>query len=155
MTRGGSQLGSMAPIEASAPTHVVDAVRAHYERCVQRPMPVQSVLFELMALGLVAFAGMIGGCAAESPPRGLEETCIKACTVQASHCSPHECGRGCNFVLDRLAEKEGGRVIACVAAATRGCDDGIWAGCAVRIGPHADGGPPAPPGPPGQDDRAE
>ncbi|MDP9151336.1 MAG: hypothetical protein M3O36_15550, partial [Myxococcota bacterium] len=72
-------------------------------------MPAQRLLFERVALGLLPLAGAfaaLGGCAAESPPRGLEETCTKACSVQAVQCSTHECGRGCNFVIDRLAEKE-------------------------------------------------
>jgi hypothetical protein len=51
-------------------------------------------------------------------------------------------------VLDRLAENEGGRVLACVARAqqrAKACGDRQWSFCATRIGPHADGGPPAPP----------
>ena len=39
-------------------------------------------------------------------------------------------------------------VIACVARNPRRCTDVVWADCAARIGPHADGGPPAPPPPP-------
>jgi hypothetical protein len=46
--------------------------------------------------------------------------------------------------VDRLVEGEGNRVLACIEASTDSCGDQAWARCAVRIGPHADGGPPAP-----------
>jgi hypothetical protein len=58
------------------------------------------------------------------------------------------------LVLDRLAEKEGRNVLACVAKARPACDDRAWAACAARIGEHADGGPPAPP-PPSSDETFE
>jgi hypothetical protein len=90
---------------------------------------------------------VLPGCQAEAPPQGLEATCAKACEVHAQQCSSHQCGRGCNLVLDRLAQDEGNHVIDCVARAGRACDDHAWAACATRIGPHADGGPPAPPPP--------
>jgi hypothetical protein len=83
----------------------------------------------------------------DSTPRGPEESCTKACASRAAQCSQEDCSRGCNSVIDRLVEKEGGNVIACVANAGPRCDDRIWAGCATRVGPHADGGPPAPPPP--------
>ncbi|MGH7298053.1 MAG: hypothetical protein ACRELB_24145 [Polyangiaceae bacterium] len=92
---------------------------------------------------LIAGAGL-AACQAESPPRGLEATCAKSCEVHASQCSPHQCRRGCNLVLDRLAENEGDHVLACVVSAKSSCDDRAWAHCAVRVGPHADGGPPPP-----------
>lgn len=59
-------------------------------------------------------------------------------------------------MLDRLAEREGGHVVACVAASSSSssaCDDRVWSHCATRIGPHADGGPPPPPAP--SDDEVE
>ncbi|HXN34409.1 MAG TPA: hypothetical protein VN894_21250 [Polyangiaceae bacterium] len=59
------------------------------------------------------------------------------------------------MVLDRLAEKEGGSVLACVAKATPSCDDRAWAACAARVGTHAGGGPPAPPPPPSAEDQEE
>lgn len=96
----------------------------------------------------------LGACQAESPPRGLEETCAKVCSVQAVRCNKRECARGCNLVIDWLAENEGASVIACVGAAKRACDDHTWAACATRIGPHVDGGPPAPAPPPSDDDRS-
>jgi hypothetical protein len=100
----------------------------------------------------------LAGCAAEAPPRGLEATCAKSCEARAPGCSPHECARGCNLVLDRLAENEGGHVLACVArvqAQKNACGDREWARCATRIGPHADGGPPAPPAAPDVEDVTE
>jgi hypothetical protein len=84
-------------------------------------------------------------CNAELPPRGPERTCAKACTERARQCSDSACARGCNLVLDRLVENEGGRVVSCVARGAPRCDDHAWAACAARVGPHADGGPPAPP----------
>ena len=57
-------------------------------------------------------------------------------------------------MLDRLAEGEGDRVIACVAKSSqRACTDRAWAYCAARVGPHADGGPPAPPPPSDAEDE--
>ena len=100
-----------------------------------------------LLLALVVASGL-AGCAAESPPRGIEATCAKACEVKASRCSSHQCRRGCNLVMDRLVENEGETVLACVASAGAACDDRAWARCATRVGPHADGGPPAPPPPP-------
>jgi hypothetical protein len=100
------------------------------------------------ALGAsLVLALSLGSCNAESPPRGPEETCAKACEAHASRCTRHECARGCNLVLDRLAEGEGDNVIACVAGAKGACDDRAWARCATRVGSHADGGPAAPPPP--------
>ena len=51
---------------------------------------------------------------------------------------------GCEFILDRLLEKEGDNVIACVARRSRRCSVVVWADCAAHVGPHADGGPAAP-----------
>ncbi len=103
---------------------------------------------------LVPLLAGAGACQAESPPRGPEQTCAKACEARAKRCSSHECARGCNLVLDRLAEHEGDHVLACVAGGKGACDDHAWARCAARIGPHADGGPPAPP-PPSEDEEEE
>jgi len=90
----------------------------------------------------------------DGPPRGPEETCARACKTRASQCSDTQCWRGCNFVIDRLAQHEDETVLACVASATStsaskpaACDDRTWSRCAVRLGPYADGGPPAPPPP--------
>jgi hypothetical protein len=86
----------------------------------------------------------LAGCNSTSPPSGPEATCAQACEARAPACKSHECDRGCNLILDRLAEGEGDRIIACVAKGTTACNDRAWAHCAARVGPHADGGPPAP-----------
>jgi len=93
----------------------------------------------------VLFLSLLAACRAQSPPRGPEAACAKACEARAGQCGPRECGRGCNLVLDRLVEHEGGRVLACVAKSEGSCADPVWARCAALVGPHADGGPPAPP----------
>jgi hypothetical protein len=114
----------------------VVAIRAsHYGSRVNR--------LALAASSLV----IVSACNSEAPPRGPEETCAKSCEVRANKCTQQECWRGCNLVLDRLAEHEGDRVIACVAAAGAPCSEHAWARCATRVGPHEDGGPPAPPPP--------
>ncbi len=106
----------------------------------------------------------LGACTPETPPTGPELTCVKACETRVDGCSPRDCRRGCNLVVDRLVQHEGDHVLACVARAAAGpvaaneraCGDRAWAHCAIRIGPYADGGPPAPP-PPGDvfDDEGE
>lgn len=103
----------------------------------------------LLGFALVASAGC--GRAFEPSNRPVD-TCIKSCNAKASRqCSESECERGCEFILDRLVEKEGENVLACVIRAPRRCSDVVWADCAARIGVHADGGPPPPP-PPRDDD---
>lgn len=102
------------------------------------------------ALAGVLLAGI--GCHAASPPRGPEQTCAAACSARASQCGDEACARGCNLVLDRLLENEGAGVVACVSRAAPRCDDRTWAACAARVGPHADGGPPAPPEHPATED---
>jgi len=67
--------------------------------------------------------------------------CADECNVQlAATCKPHDCERGCAFVLDRLVENEQATVLACMKPKNT-CDDPTWADCAVRVGPHVDGGP--------------
>jgi hypothetical protein len=82
-----------------------------------------------------------------SPPAGPEATCAKACADRAKNCGRAQCARGCNLILDRLAEHEGAGIVACVARAGGTCDERAWAHCAAWVGVHADGGPPAPPPP--------
>jgi hypothetical protein len=89
----------------------------------------------------------------DSPPGGPEATCFKACTDRATNCRRSQCARGCNLILDRLAEHEGAGVIACVARVSGPCDDRAWAQCGARVGAHADGGPPGPA--PARDDLQE
>ena len=104
-------------------------------------------------LASVTFGAALGvaACrpAASSKPADVVEGCTRACSTRAAkHCSDHDCERGCTFVLDRLVEHEEEPVLRCVAEASGACDDAVWAGCAVRVGTHADGGPPPPPPPP-------
>ena len=99
----------------------------------------------MVAAGALAWVA-VAGCNA-APPPGPEAACADACTARAKQCGDRQCARGCNWVLDRLAENEGDRVLSCVAAAGGACDDRTWARCATRVGPYADGGPPAPPPP--------
>ncbi len=106
-------------------------------------------------LALAASLVLAGACNTASPPRGPEETCARSCEARATKCTERECWRGCNLVLDRLAEHEGDRVVACVAKADASCDDRAGARCAARVGPHADGGPPPPPPPSDIEDPAE
>jgi len=111
--------------------------------CVPPPIAALSVALAL-TLSLA--------CRAVEPTNRPVEGCMQACTKRASRqCSEEECFRGCEFVLDRLVEKETDNVVACVARGTRRCSDVVWAECAAHIGPHADGGPPPPP-PPSEDD---
>ncbi|HEX3769514.1 MAG TPA: hypothetical protein VHV30_01560 [Polyangiaceae bacterium] len=112
-----------------------------------------------LALG-VPLAVALAACNPKGPPRGPEETCVASCLKTATACQEEECWRGCNLILDRLAESEGDTIVACVASATAPapaspCDDRTWARCAVRVGPHADGGPPAPPPPKDWDEDQE
>jgi hypothetical protein len=94
-------------------------------------------------------------CNSTSPPSGPEATCAQACEARSPGCRRDECRRGCNLILDRLAEGEGDRIIACVAEATARCNDRAWAHCAARVGVHADGGPPAPLPPSDMEDEWE
>jgi hypothetical protein len=110
---------------------------------------VRRFTFALSAL-LVAV-----GCNSQAPPTGPEAICARACEASASRCTHHQCSRGCNLILDRLAEGEGDHVVACVAKTSKTCDDRAWAHCAVRIGIHVDGGPPAPAPPSDEEDDQE
>ena len=92
----------------------------------------------------VAFSVLAGACDAHAPPHGVEETCAVACEAKAPGCSTAECQRGCNLVVDRLVEGETAGVLTCVEKSVDSCGDRVWAHCAARIGPHADGGPPPP-----------
>lgn len=102
---------------------------------------------------LVALAALAFSCRAVEPKNRPLDTCEASCKARASRqCSEDECARGCEFILDRIIEREGDNVIACVARGNRRCSDVVWADCAARIGVHADGGPPAPPPPPEEDE---
>jgi hypothetical protein len=113
----------------------------------------------LVRLAFVLLAGLpiasipLAGCGRPIEPANRTlDTCVRTCRQRAERqCSLSECERGCEFVLDRIIEKESDNVIACVARHARRCTDVVWADCAARIGAHADGGPPAPL-PPKEDD---
>lgn len=98
---------------------------------------------------VLSLAALPLACRVYEPSNRPIDTCRSSCIEKASReCSPAECERGCEFILDRIVEREGDNVIACVAASARRCTDVVWADCAAKIGPHIDGGPPAPPPPP-------
>jgi hypothetical protein len=99
------------------------------------------------AILLAAFASSVS-CRAVEPANHPEEKCQQACNARVSKCNESGCERGCRFILDRLVEREGNNVLACVAKAPGVCEDRLWADCAARVGPHVDGGPPPPAPPP-------
>jgi hypothetical protein len=102
----------------------------------------------LALLGVPIAVAAPGACRAVEPTNKPVDACIHACQTRASRqCAPTECERGCEFILDRLVEKETDTVVACVAKLPRRCTDLVWADCAAQVGPHIDGGPPAPPPP--------
>lgn len=102
----------------------------------------------IVGVGVVTVLAPIAACHSFEPPNRPLDTCRRSCESRAARqCSAGECARGCEFILDRLVEREGDNVIACVARGSRRCTDAVWADCAAKIGPHADGGPPAPPPP--------
>ena len=111
-----------------------------------------AVLVLLLVLDLRALAGVtlvppLAGCGrAVEPENRTVAPCVRSCTARASrYCSLSECERGCEFILDRIVEKESENVLACVARTPRRCSDVVWADCAAKIGVHADGGPPVAP----------
>ena len=95
----------------------------------------------------VSVAVSVSGCRVFDPPARPDELCARACMTRAKQCVEDACYRGCLLASDRWAEGEAKAVIDCVAAEDQRCTDEVWAKCAVRVGPHADGGPPAPPPP--------
>jgi hypothetical protein len=99
---------------------------------------------------VLVLAGVRGtfACRVFEPSNRPIDACRRSCAKKAARqCDEAQCDRGCEFILDRLVEHEGERVIACVAASPRRCTDVVWADCAAKVGPHADGGPPGPPPP--------
>ena len=104
-----------------------------------------SLLFVFVSLA-VALSSM--SCRVFEPSNKPVDACRRSCVARAKRqCTEQQCERGCEFILDRLVEREGDHVIACVAASPRRCTDVVWADCAAKVGVHADGGPPAPPPP--------
>ena len=67
--------------------------------------------------------------------------------MRVRSCDEAACARGCDLASDRVVERQDSLVRACVkrvATKHARCDDAVWATCAVRVGPYADGGPSAP-----------
>jgi hypothetical protein len=89
---------------------------------------------------------VLASCHAADAPNRPEEVCLRACGDRLAQCSEAQCLHGCRVALDRLVEHEGDRVLLCVAdAKPASCEASTWADCAVKVGAHADGGPPLPP----------
>lgn len=97
----------------------------------------------VLAFAACASALASASCRIHEPANKPVDACRRSCAVKAkAQCSEDECHRGCEFILDRLVEREGDTVLDCVAAAPRRCTDVVWADCAAKIGVHLDGGPP-------------
>jgi len=104
--------------------------------------------YVVVILSTACFVLMNVACRALEPNSKPIDACLKSCGKKLTkQCNEQQCERGCEFILDRLVEREGENVIACVASTPRKCTDVVWADCAAKIGPHADGGPPGPPPP--------
>lgn len=104
-------------------------------------------LLVLAAGGTVALAAPLS-CRIYEPSNKPLDACRRSCESKAKRqCTDAQCERGCEMILDRIIEREGENVIACVASSPRRCTDVVWADCAAHIGVHADGGPPGPPPP--------
>lgn len=109
----------------------------------------RALAFLVLVLLSIAIAP---ACRVFEPTNKPIDACRVSCIKQASReCSEAECERGCEFIIDRLVEREGDPVIKCVARGARRCNDVVWADCAARVGVHADGGPPGP-APPVEED---
>jgi hypothetical protein len=91
----------------------------------------------------VALCGVLCGCPTE-PRERPDVVCSDACKQRLVACNEHQCERGCAFVIDRLVEHEQPTILTCMMKA-RDCEDPSWAGCAVKVGVYADGGPGSPP----------
>ena len=148
----GIRIGRQDDAEAPAcgPRHVVQeaslgvarAPLVWLARCMR-------TLVVAMTLAMVAAPA---GCRVEAPASGPEAQCVDGCRATVHACSDVQCVRECRFILDRLVEREGAQVLACVARAKGSCDEMTFADCAARSGPYANGGP-APPRPPSDDEE--
>ena len=113
----------------------------------RRVLIVAAIVSTALAVSLSS-----ASCRVFEPSNKPIDACRRSCESKAKRqCTDNQCERGCEMILDRLVEREGENVIACVVASPRRCTDVVWADCAAHVGPHADGGPPAPP-PPDDDD---
>lgn len=101
--------------------------------------------FSCLALAFAVSTPMVA-CHDINPINAPIARCDRACADVAKHCSWSECRRGCEFILDRLVEREDGNVVRCVGRRKPTCGDRVWAYCAARVGAFADGGPAVPPG---------
>ncbi|HVH41087.1 MAG TPA: hypothetical protein VM925_02055 [Labilithrix sp.] len=109
-----------------------------------------SFLFFLAVGAIVGLSSV--SCRVLEPSNKPLDGCRRSCEAKAKRqCTDAQCERGCEMILDRIVEREGENVLACVAAGPRRCTDVVWADCAARVGAHADGGPPGPPPPPDED----
>jgi hypothetical protein len=98
-----------------------------------------------MRFAWLVFVGAVFSCRALEPANRPLDRCRASCEAKAKRqCTAAQCERGCEMILDRILEREGENVIACVAKGPRICTDVVWADCASHIGVHADGGPPGP-----------
>jgi hypothetical protein len=108
-----------------------------------------------IALLLVLVVGPLSyqACRIYEPSNRPLDNCHAKCVKIANReCSDDECWRGCEFIMDRIVEREGKTVITCVANGARRCTDVVWADCASHVGYHGDGGPPGP-APPADEDE--
>ena len=102
-----------------------------------------AVLLSFALVGVSLVPSLTGCGRVVEPENRTVAPCVRSCQTRASRqCSLSECERGCEFILDRIVEKESENVVACVARTPRRCSDVVWADCAAKIGVHADGGPP-------------
>lgn len=109
-------------------------------------------LVVILGVLVVAFLSLGADCHTFDPSSQPMDTCKADCLkIAPRSCSEQECVRGCEFILDRIIERESKNVISCVARTPRRCTDVVWADCAVKVGFHSDGGPPQPP-PPSDDE---
>jgi hypothetical protein len=121
--------------------------------CVPSRFVVFALLVPLSACDLLASHPSV--VIPDAPTPGPEGRCTDACVAKAHACTAAQCARGCQLVLDKLVEREGARILSCVARAAPGkpstCNEMTFADCAARTGPNADGGP-LPPRPPSIED---
>ena len=65
------------------------------------------------AIAAVTLLGVGSSCRALDPPNRPLDRCQVQCREKAKrNCSEDACVRGCEFILDRLIEREGPNVIA-------------------------------------------
>lgn len=85
-----------------------------------------------LAVSVFALAGALvfssASCRVFEPSNKPIDGCRRSCEAKAKRqCTDAQCERGCELILDRLVEREGENVIACVASSPRRCTDVVWA----------------------------